>query len=231
MAETLTLTSREKHLFIEAPKAGPILVDTGSPTSFGRTGQLSITLDGRKFDILANDGLLDEISREVGVETDILLGVDLLNQFQAVLFDVPRQEIAFAASGPAPKGQGISLEKVVHGIPVVSIGVNGTTLLAFLDTGAPISYLPQTTLAAAEFIEKSTDFYPGAGRFAVKVYRTTLTFGRKEFAVHAAPTECLPRAVASILTTNATHAILGNEVLENIKVSYLPGAEKLVLHA
>ena len=179
-----TLDSDGGHMFVPLSE-GSFLVDTGSPTSFSRTGTLSFR--GQAETVARNAlGMLDadKLSGYVGVNVDGLIGMDLLSRHlivfngnEMLVDECPVPDSDFSDAG----------DESFMGIPVISFQIDGRTVKMFVDTGAKVSYLDAALMESFLVEETVRDFYPGFGQFNVDVstasgeiagYLFTARFGR-----------------------------------------------------
>ena len=146
---------------------GRFVVDTGSPTSFARGGKISFA--GKTADVSTSAmGMLDadELSGYVGVKLDGMIGMDILGDYR--LSFVGNRLLVDDVNAPEDGFVALPTDSFL-GIPVVTIGVNGRDVKAFVDTGAKTSYLNPDLLAGLPVEETVHDFYPGVGEFDVDV--------------------------------------------------------------
>lgn len=200
------------HMFVSMPE-GVFLVDTGSPTSFSRSGRLSFADRAETMPTNAM-GMLDadELSGHVGENVDGLIGMDVLSR-HLIVFDGDEMLVDEC---PIPDSAFTVLESdSFMGIPVVPIQVAGQTVRVFLDTGAKVSYLAAACLENCHIDERLSDFYPGLGRFDVEVlsvpcevagFHMKARFGR------------LPALLQMTLLTGGVHGILGRDLFAKFRV-------------
>lgn len=162
------------HIAIDLEE-GRFLIDSGSPTTFSRSG--NITFAGKTVDVSTSVmGMLDAdgLSSYVGTRLDGIVGMDLLSSHNVAFvpgwFYVDEAEIVDGAGRVIPESSFVLLATDdFMGIPVVDIEVGGRNVRAFVDTGAKISYLNTEMLSGVAVEETLHDFYPGIGEFDVEV--------------------------------------------------------------
>ena len=218
---TLPLELKNGHLFVELHGKSWI-IDTGSPTSFGRPGSLDFA--GRRFP-LAEVGLSAEVlSSYVGHACDGLLGVDVLNQFD-LLVDAPGGRLVVADGALDHPGEQVELDEFM-GIPLVKVAIGGQIHPMFFDTGAQISYFQDESLADYPPAGRVNDFYPGIGQFMVDTHHVPMAIG--QIALTAACGR-LPGLLAMSLSLAGADAVLGNVLLANRPIGYFPRRKLLVI--
>ena len=161
MALSVPLEVVDGHLVAEA--GGRFLLDTGSPMSFARTGQ--VVWAGRDHELATNLLGLDspELSDLVGTPLDGLLGGDVLGESPFTV-DLERGACFFDET-PTDR-DGIELQlRLVLGVPFTSLEFDGLPTATCIDTGAKLSYLERGRLAGTEVVGEADDFYPGLGAF------------------------------------------------------------------
>lgn len=200
------------HMFVSMPE-GVFLVDTGSPTSFSRSGRLSFA--GRATMVPQSAmGMMeaDELSEYVGVSVDGLIGIDILARHM-IVFD--GGEI-FVDECPIPDHAFTDLESAdFMGIPVVSIRVAGQKVRMFLDSGAQLSYLDAAYLENYRVDETLPDFYPGIGRFNVDVSAVPCEVAGSHMSARFGR---LPALLQVTLLRGCVHGILGRDLFAKFRV-------------
>ena len=155
------------HLLVDLAE-GRFLIDTGSPMSFARSGQ--ITFAEKTLDVSTSAmGMLDadELSGYVGTELDGLIGMDILGDY--CLSFAGDRLLVDEAGQPEDGYVALPTKSFMNIMPVVTISMNGRDVKAFVDTGAKISYLNPELLKELPVEETVHDFYPGVGEFDVDV--------------------------------------------------------------
>ena len=195
-----------------------VLVDTGSPVTFGRvehlrlldgahpiaTGVLGFTVETAAEHIRKLPG----VAPDFGV--DVLLGTDLLWGHQLRL-DFPARTLHIA---PATARQGTSscssrtrflVEDLVLG--------GGRSALALVDTGAPVSYLSTQHTDGIPVSGWARDFFHGGGDFQVPLRIVHGRFRERAIAVAFAEP---PVSVWMAMRLLGVQAIVGTDLLEQL---------------
>lgn len=211
------------HLFVEMERE-LWLLDTGSPTSFGHRKSLSIA--GKQFPMLPNQLGLDAatLSRFVSVECAGLLGADVLASFD-LIFDLPNSKLVAAVEEIEWNGQAVDLH-LFMGIPIVTVKIRGDDHRMFWDTGAQVSYWDDDALSEFPSAGTVSDFYPGLGRFQTDTHNVELEIGSRHFTVRCG---ALPTLLEATLAVAGTTGIVGNEILAEKPMAYLPRRNSLIL--
>ena len=135
--QSLPLKFETGHLYLTLD-GDTWMFDTGSPTSFGATK--NVTLGGEKFKIPASYMGTDaaQLSDFADHPTCGLLGADVLNQFD-VLIDIDQHQITFSKEETSLEGTSLTLDAFM-GIPLLDAQIGGGSYRMFFDTGAQVSY-------------------------------------------------------------------------------------------
>ncbi len=199
------------------------LIDTGAPVSFGDSTLLFVDSE---FPVVRNYlGLnAESLSQSVGVKLEGLIGADILNEF-FLLFDLPGKEIVFLKEPLALAGDIIEMEEFM-GIPIIPLKLNGEPTKAFFDTGAQVSYCPQSQIERFPFIEVFKDFYPGLGEFETSLHMVDFTIGKTP---HSLRCGVLPQALEAVLMFADTECIIGKEIFDNRKIGYFPSKKEFMM--
>lgn len=202
MPAELPLHDVSGHLVTEIG-ARRVLIDTGSPFTFGRGGELEV--GGRTVGV--GEGIpevdIGIIHEHVDPSIDVVLGTDVLRTLP-VLLDLPG---GAARIGGEPELDGARVETQLRmGVPVVPLLYGRRTVPAVLDTGAPVSYMDPTIPGRREPDGEAEDFYPLVGTFTTKLYRASVSCGGRtvdtEFGV-------LPPMLSSAMGLLGARWILG----------------------
>ncbi|MSP88803.1 MAG: hypothetical protein EXQ92_08340 [Alphaproteobacteria bacterium] len=154
-----------------------VILDTGSPTSFGTVGALDI--QGREFP-LASHYLnldIDAINRHLRSPVAALIGTDILREF-VVMFDFGTSVLRMNADQPSAPQDAVRVTEVM-GVPVVSARLEGADQPMIIDTGAALSYLVPSVAEACKGVGATMDdFMPLLGPFRTELFEGHLSVGR-----------------------------------------------------
>ena len=188
------------HLLIEL-EGSVSLIDTGAPMSIPAP---------------------ELVSEELGTRVEWILGVDWLRD-SAITIDWPARQIAFAQAAQA--GEIVPL-RPHFGLYQIEVATTSGTGLAFLDTGAQLSYAPPAECAGVEPVGARRDFYPGFGAFDVTVYQMPIRVGSRE--IHGT-FGVLPDLLLSLLRMIGHGGwILGSDFFRDRRITLDLGNNRLV---
>jgi hypothetical protein len=194
-----------------------ILVDTGSPVTFGRgehlhlgeathpiaTGVLGFTVETAAEHIRKLPG----VAPDFGV--DVLLGTDLLWGHQLHL-DFPTRMLRIAPASPRRDTTSVSGRTRFL---VEELVVRETGVLALVDTGAPVSYLSTQHTGGIPVSGWARDFFHGGGDFQVPLRVVPSLFRGREVVVRFAEP---PVSVWMAMRLLGVQAIVGTDLLEQL---------------
>lgn len=176
--ETVPFEAINGHIVLLLSDGMRALLDTGSPTSFGR-GQVDLL--GHRFPLGEKPALMDLVvlARHVGTRIDALVGMDVLGKLR-FLVRWSSQTVEFSREPFTVTGESVPLEELL-GCPIVTFEVAGQRARGFLDTGAVRSYVADGSLLPPA-VGTATDFRPGLGgfhEFTTDLYRLETRIGGK----------------------------------------------------
>ncbi len=203
------------HLILE--KGGHrLLLDTGSPNSFGTCGEVRVF--NRRIHLAPSPALdVREIGRHIGalldspspLDLDGLLGTDLLRGLEVVI-DWEARTITTSAVRPEPAGWRGDL---VGGLPSARVRINGHDLLAVTDTGARSCFAVPRVLAGVAAAGSTRDFYPTFGAFEASLHPTEVALdGRRERVAVARANEVITLAMAAA----GAEALVGTDLMQRL---------------
>ena len=201
-----------------------VLLDTGAPNSISDGSSLSVLGNNHSFSRSFMGFSIDELSRLVGTEINILLGGDVLKNLNFFV-DWDRKTLLFSSTAIEHKGARVPLDFFMN-IPIVLLYVDGTNLRAFLDTGAKLSYLNPDLTAGHNLLGRTSDFYPGIGQFDTDIYEVPVMLANHPFTVIAGH---LPTLLQMPLMRANTQGILGNDIFKYFNVCFNFQVEELIL--
>ena len=196
-----------------ADTGGRFLLDTGSPMSFSTTGR--INWGGRDCELPTSALGLDaaELSRLVGEPLDGLIGGDLLG-LRPFTIDLERRVCRVDAAGSDRVTTELPI-RLVLGVPLATLELDGALTRTCIDTGAKLSYLEAARLDGREAVDEANDFYPGYGAFRTSVYEIAVRIGDSELTMRFGS---LPDALSGMLGMLGITAILGTDLFVRFPV-------------
>lgn len=192
-----------------------VLVDTGSPVTFGRgerlhigdgshtiaTGVLGFTVETAAEHIRKLPGVAPDFDVDVLLGTDLLWGHELLLDFHGRTLCI----------SPAAPREGATRCSSRTRFLVEDLIVGGRGILALVDTGAPVSYLSTPHTEGVPVAGWARDFFHGGGDFQVPLRVVPCTFrGRALHGSFAEP----PVSVWMSMRLLGVQAIVGTDLLE-----------------
>jgi hypothetical protein len=143
------------------------------------------------------------------------------------VFDLEHQSLTLSLDEIPAFGTSNPLEDFM-GIPIIEVNLRDhpKALRMFLDTGAKISYLPETVLEAFPQIGEVEDFYPGYGQFKSVTHRIALSISTLDYVMTAGS---LPTLLNMSLMIAGVDGILGNEIFRFGTFGYFPKRKILCL--
>ena len=196
-----------------------VLLDTGSPATFGRGDWLRLPSGVHPI----SSGLLgftvetaaEHIRKLPGVspdfDVDVLLGTDLL-WGNEILLDFPSRTVRIS---PAPPREGTACCSTRTRFLIEDLVVGGFRAPALLDTGAPVSYLATRHTAGVPVSGWARDFFHGGGDYQVPLRVVPAFFRSRGVAVGFAEP---PVSVWMAMRLLGVQAIVGTDLLEQVGV-------------
>lgn len=192
-----------------------LLLDTGSPMSFGTPPTLRLVGHDRPLQLRHPNTTIAQLAEQVGAPLDALLGQDILGDLHCVIDW--RGQTAIFSSSPLPfEGQRFPIEKIA-GIPVLTATLDGQPLRVFVDTGAKLSYLAPDSAVRHLPNGEASDFYPGFGAFTTPLYPMPVHI--EDLSLNVAFGVLPPHLHASLLGDRAD-GILGSDLLRAFQVYF-----------
>lgn len=184
MRVTRPLEMVRGHLLIGFPE-GSALLDTGSPFDIGRGRGFTLFGDERRPSRLHRE-VLDVASAQLGVHVEWLVGTPTLLGCCLTL-DLPGRCAVFRESSVAADGARQLSLSVDGGVPVIEIatGRGRESEQAILDSGAPLSYVPQGRVAHMTPYRVADDFHPSVGEYRTPVYRVSVVVAGRALELDA----------------------------------------------
>jgi hypothetical protein len=146
------------------------------------------------------------VAEQLGEPVRWLVGTDLLARERVLLDWTERRAVV---GGPPMRGETLPL--VPHaGLFQIEVQGDHGSALAFLDSGAHISYAPAASVRDLTPVATERDFYPLYGNFDVSVYELTIRVGRRR--IRRARFGVLPELLSMLLSgVGGSGWILGSD--------------------
>jgi hypothetical protein len=185
-----------------------VAIVTGAPRSFGNG---PVFLLGTRHPLpreAAPAVTADTIAEHLGTHVDAVIGGDILARYEC-LINLAQCRVTFSNGSLGMDGVSLRTPLKME-VPSAEIRVGGRTGVAFLDTGARLSYL-DPSLATGRPVAREKDFLPLFGEFETDVYEMEIELAglrfRGRFGV-------LPPPLREQLSALGAQGIVGSELLQ-----------------
>ncbi|GIV46279.1 MAG: hypothetical protein KatS3mg036_1097 [Ignavibacterium sp.] len=192
-----------------------ILLDTGAPNSISDGSSLSLLGNNYNFSRNFMGFTINQLNDSLTTEINLLLGGDVLRNLNFFV-DWDMKKLLFSSKPFEYEGTYIPLDFFMN-IPIVDLQIDGSTLRAFLDTGAKVSYLNPDLTYNYNLLGTTSDFYPGFGEFDTKIYEVPVKLGTQTFTIIAGH---LPNLLQMTLMMANTRGILGNDIFKYFNLCF-----------
>lgn len=194
-----------------------IVIDTGTPASVGNA---PLRLGHRDFPLMSQfvGVSIEALSDHVEAGVDVLLGNDVLGEFEMII-DLATNSLELRArTATAPAGA-TPLSSYM-GVPVVETRLGHDVLRLYLDTGAALTYLAPRRTQGLPAGARFEDFYPGWGMFHTDTFSVTLDL-KADDTTHRLATRVghLPPALSTLVGPGGVEGILGNDILQQLRMT------------
>ena len=189
------------------------IIDTGSPVSFCRTGD--VTFAGKSHAIPGNcwAGDADSLSTQAGFRIDGLLGCDILKGSSILIDRLAGMITVNPENGPKTTAASAVFD-LDSGVPVIEAWVNGRRVRAVADTGAAHCYVMPELLAEAVACGLVQDFHPGVGGFEAPTFRMPIGLGEADEPTGENRTVArIPEGLKPVMLGFRLSAVIGLDVL------------------
>ena len=215
MRTTFNIDMFDGHLIIEVD-GQKVLVDTGSPVTFGKPNHL--TFMGEEYQCpysVPGIGSIDTIVEMVKYPVDVLMGLDVIKNYY-VLVDYQQQQITFSTE-PIEFESAVSAPiSTVMGCPCVELAAKGKNVKMAVDTGARISYIDKALTEGENAEETRDDFSPMlGGNFQTPIFSMEASIGETSFPVKFG---VLPTLYAAYLQRGGIYGVIGYDLFNAFPV-------------
>ena len=210
--DALPIRIENNHVIAEC---GPhlLLLDTGSPTSFGT---VEITWRGETIDLRQGPAAfpLASINEAIGMPFDGLIGADLLLN-ESCLIDVAGGILQWM---PVPRplsspGSGCSFTQMMN-VPIATIQLDGVPRSFAIDTGASRTFVEMEIANGLARVGTFDDFYPGMGTFTADLVEMEVSVAATGVVVPSSiSVGVLPESLRFLMDTFGIQGIIGLDVL------------------
>ena len=219
MVCTYQLYLLNRHLFIDLPE-GRTLVDTGAPFSSSTTGRLTWQNQNHGVNKGGYFGFtFDQLSAEIGVQVDALLGMDHLAQ-TTLLFDVTHRTLTAGDEMPAGFVARPYELAPMSDIPLFTVTLNGQPARVLWDTGAQYGYVLRREFAeCGEDDGAIEDYNPIMGKIHSPAWRVPVDMHGVQFQERVG---VLTGMFAGMLGMVGVDAIVGCSWMPSRRVWFMP---------
>lgn len=209
---TIDVRIEKNHLVTELD-GHLMLIDTGSPASFG---EVRITWDGEEIDLRDSPlGFSFETLRShVGLDLKGLIGCDLLFKRDLQL-DIPNGKLTLQDE-TARNDESMLLETIM-GVPMITTDIAGDTTKVAIDTGAMQTFVRDHSTDGLPRVGTVDDFLPMGGDFTAELVEMHAVIGETHHAIKPA---VIPTVLESLLSLMTINGIIGLDVLQLSKFEF-----------
>jgi len=201
-----------------------VLVDSGALLSIGHN--TFFNLGSRRFplhkDFLGFD--VNDFSRLIGMRISVVLGADILNEFEYVI-NLKNEEFLISTDSIGFLGN-VLRPDYLQGIPIIPAKIDNRNVKLFFDTGAKLSYIKSSIAPDYPVVGQDTDFYAGFGEFQVDTYKVPLFV-----AGHSLHQEMgtLPQTLEATLMAAGVDGILGTTIFDRFKICFSARRKQIII--
>lgn len=189
-------------------------IATGTPVSFGLRSLHVLGDDYPLQPQLAPGVTAESIGRHLGAPIDVVLGSDILARYQ-VLLDLGGRRLVFSRGDLGCDGVSLRMP-LKQAVPSAEIAIGSRRGVAFLDTGARLSYMDPTCISTPP-VGREKDFFPLLGEFETDVYDVDVELAglrfRGRFGV-------LPAGLQQRMAQLGAQWVVGAELLQQFPVVF-----------
>jgi len=219
---TYPICFHEGYLLLENG-ADRLLLDTGSPFSFGKSTEIA-----GEFRSFIEDQTADEVSRHLGTKVAGLIGMDVVGGHD-LLIDLPNRRVVFDPYREPESAASPRMDRMIGGIPTipVSIGKDSRARSFFFDTGAPISYLAPELASSFPTHRTGNDFHLSCGDFTTPIRWVPLVLDGLELTIEMG---ILPERLAFLAhTLTGRPGCIGLSLFRNRPILLSPARELMII--
>ena len=147
-----------------------LLIDTGSPFSFHKSGRILLGAEEISVPTSIMGVTDDYLTQKVGCEIHGIIGLDIINQYHTLISI--KDNLMFINDDAVYREK---LRRAVPGGPIggiigVEMSINGRVARMLVDTGAKISYIKKEFVEGLNIKDIVEDFSPYIGDFKTPLY-------------------------------------------------------------
>ena len=154
----------------------------------------------------------ESIGQHLGTMVDAVIGGDLLREFEC-LIDLGRGKVVFSHGSLGCDG--VSLRTPLHmDVPSAEIRLGARSGVAFLDTGARLSYMDPAAVSGRP-VGREKDFFPLVGEFETDVYDAEIELAGLRFRARFG---VLPTTLQQSMAALGAQWVIGSELFRQFPV-------------
>jgi len=219
-----TINVRVENSHLVADLSGYLmLIDTGSPTSFG---EVCIEWDGEGVDLreLPLRFSLETLRKHVGLDLKGLIGCDLLFK-RGLRLDVPKGLLTLQ-NDVACDDDSMKLDSLM-GVPMTTINIVGEVTRVAIDTGAMQTFLRDHVSDGRPRVGTVEDFSPFVGEFTVELVEMRADIGGQSYAITPA---IIPPVLETLLRSMSINGIIGLDILQRCVFDFATTESRISPH-
>lgn len=195
---------------------GCIIIDTGSPMSFHKSGIIRFAGLNHNCSRTLPGIDIEAISKAIDQHVIGLIGMDIMGKYENVIFDYQNNQMLF--NDNINYDMLISLPSGnIMGATYVDLMIEGKIARMFMDTGAPTSYISSSFTTGHSSLEKVYDYHPFYGEFTSETYKlTTEVNEHKEIMIFGN----LPSVLQMPISMMGADGVIGYEIFKSHKLLY-----------
>jgi len=141
-----------------------VIVDTGSPSSFGRIDE--ITIDGELHRL--SSPLPSYLSTYIPNDVIAIIGMNIIKDFDLKI-DTNTYETEFVKKLCDELPNSVNIANFMS-VPTINVKIGEHNVNCLFDTGAHINYINSSMVKGLSALEKAKDFNPIIGEFETNIY-------------------------------------------------------------
>lgn len=187
----------------------PILISTGVPESMCTCGEF--TLENKVFKTKQHSLRMSppQLSKEIGVEIDGVLGADFLTRFD-YRFNPFTKEFWISQEEIHPYGYASHFD-LYRSVPIVSVWVESRETKVFFNTGSQHTLLIPEIATRFPQVGKTKAFYPGVGWYETPLHRILIWMSGNDVELDVG---LPPSSLLAMMQSTHSKGILGCDVFQ-----------------
>jgi Ca-activated chloride channel homolog len=202
-----------------------VLINTAAPVSMAVDAKWLLLNEVYQFSHTANGLTCEGLSKALGVQVDVMLGMDVLRDLH-VRTDPTREVIQFSRDPFRSSGARLPLREE-GGSPTTQLTINGSTVTFRLVTALRLNYIPGALAASLNPVGQAEDGLPGGEKFETPLYKLTLPLGRRPLTLNCG---IVTGALRQQLALGEGDGIMGADLLQTVPLTLAFPAGEMILY-